>query len=284
MSPCVAASLCCFLLTPLLSGAVELKPKTVEAWEAYWRKATAAMRARLDSGGPFLAIDQWPERSARVRNGEIVVWPESSIGRIEVPGGLIHHWTAAALIPGATRENVLAVVQSYGRYKKYYQPTITASKEISCAGEEQQFSVRLIKKVLFVTTALDIESSVRQFRETEKQSYSFAWSTRIREIENQGSSGEHLLDPGLGSGYIWRVASISRFEQRDNGVYVEVEVVLLSRDISATAMWLVKPVVTRLSRSAVSTLLEQTRKAVHSGDAADRPDGCATVATRAGAQ
>src|SRR5206468_498054 len=130
----VAASLWCFLLTPLLCGAVELKPKTVEAWDAYLREATAAMRARLDSGGPFLAIDQWPERSARVRNGEIVVWPESSIGRIEVPGGLIHHWTAAAFIAGATQENVLAVVQSYGRYKKYYQPTITASKEISCAG------------------------------------------------------------------------------------------------------------------------------------------------------
>src|SRR3954447_4077050 len=122
MSPCVAATLCCFLLTPLLSGAVELKPKTVAAWDAYFRKATAAMRARLDSGGPFLAIDQLPERSTRVRNGEIVVWPQSSTGRIEVPGGLIHHWTAAALIPGSTKESVLAVVKSYERYKTYYQP------------------------------------------------------------------------------------------------------------------------------------------------------------------
>src|SRR4051812_18206910 len=226
MNSCVAASLWCFLLTPPLCEALELKPKTVAAWDAYLRKATVAMRARLDSGAPFLAIDQLPGRSTRVRNGEIVVWPQSSTGRIEVPGGLIHHWTAAALIPGATEESVLAVVKSYGRYKTYYQPTVTASTEISCAGEDQQFSVRLIKKVLFVTSALDIEASVRLLRQNEKQSYSLGWSTRIREIENQGASDEHLLDPGLGSGYVWRLATISRFEQRDGGVYVEVEVML----------------------------------------------------------
>src|SRR3954453_2332390 len=127
MSPGVAALLCWFLFAPLFCEAVELKPKTVEAWDAYVRKATAAMKARLESGGPFLASDQVSERSTRVRNGEIVAWPQSSTGRIEVPGGLIHHWTAAALIPGATQESVLAVVQRYGQYKTYYQPTVTAS-------------------------------------------------------------------------------------------------------------------------------------------------------------
>jgi hypothetical protein len=186
--------------------------------------------------------------------------------------GLIHHWSAAAFIPGSTQESVLAVVDSYARYNTYYQPTVTASKEISRDGEDRQFSMRLLKKVLFVTSALEVEASVRLFRKNEKQSYSLAWSTRIREIENQGAPGEHLLDPGLGSGYVWRVASISRFEQRDGGVYLEVEVMLLSRDISVTAMWLVKPVVSRLSRSAITTFLEQTRKAVHLADGSDRSD------------
>jgi len=41
---------------------------------------------------------------------------------------------------------------------------------------------------------------------------------------------------GEGTGLIWR-----RFEERDGGVYVEVEAIALSRDVPASLRWLVEP-------------------------------------------
>jgi hypothetical protein len=56
--------------------------------------------------------------------------------------------------------------------------------------------------------------------------------------------------------------SIVRFEQRDGGVYLEIEAMTLSRDIPASLQWLVAPVVKRLSVTSLVTTLEKTRKAV----------------------
>jgi len=70
--------------------------------------------------------------------------------------------------------------------------------------------------------------------------------------------------PGTGSGFIWRLFSISRFEERDSGVYVELEVMALSRCVPAGLRWLVNPVVSRLSQSSLVTSLSQTREAVKS--------------------
>ncbi len=52
-----------------------------------------------------------------------------------------------------------------------------------------------------------------------------------------------------------------RFEERDGGVYVEVEAIALSRDIPAAVRWMVDPIVKRVSRSSVATSLKQTQEA-----------------------
>jgi hypothetical protein len=53
----------------------------------------------------------------------------------------------------------------------------------------------------------------------------------VQQIEHYGQSGERKLAPDEGSGYLWRVASFARFEERDGGLYLELEVMGLSRDI-----------------------------------------------------
>jgi hypothetical protein len=73
---------------------------------------------------------------------------------------------------------------------------------------------------------------------------------------------ERLLPPDTGNGFMWRIQSIMRFEQRDGGVYLEIEAMSLSRDIPASLQWLVAPVIKRLSVSSLVTTLEKTRKAV----------------------
>jgi hypothetical protein len=87
---------------------------------------------------------------------------------------------------------------------------------------------------------------------------------RIQDVVNHGQPSELKLSPGTGNGFIWRLFSISRFEERDSGVYVELEVMALSRCVPAGLRWLVNPVVSRLSQSSLVTSLSQTREAVKS--------------------
>ncbi|MGA7414121.1 MAG: hypothetical protein WBW33_26850, partial [Bryobacteraceae bacterium] len=72
------------------------------------------------------------------------------------------------------------------------------------------------------------------------------------------------MPPDTGSGFIWRLYSISRLEERDGGVYVELEVIALSRDIPAPYQWFVDPIVRRVSKDAMITSLKQTSEAVRS--------------------
>ena len=44
-----------------------------------------------------------------------------------------------------------------------------------------------------------------------------------------------------GAGLIWRVFSATRLKERDGGVFLEVEAIVLSRDIPATLRWLIEP-------------------------------------------
>src|SRR5262249_19058471 len=94
--------------------------------------------------------------------------------------------------------------------------------------------------------------------------YNVADTTQVQEIENYGHPGEHLLPPGTGNGFIWRLRSMARYEERDGGVYFELEAIALTRDIPTSLRWLVKPVVNRLSINSLTTILRQTRDAVKS--------------------
>jgi len=92
--------------------------------------------------------------------------------------------------------------------------------------------------------------------------YCIASSTRIQEIKDYGQPAEQKLSPNEGHGYIWRVYGLTKFEERDGGVYIEVEAIALSRDISASLRWLTKSVVERVSRDSMSTILQRTKDAV----------------------
>jgi hypothetical protein len=110
-----------------------------------------------------------------------------------------------------------------------------------------------------VTREGEYESSYTQITQTRWISVSY--SKRIRQIEDHGKPSERRLEPGEGSGYIWRLNSFARYEQKDGGVYVEIEAIALSRDIPPANRWFVVPIVARTSRDALATSLQQTRKA-----------------------
>ncbi len=51
-----------------------------------------------------------------------------------------------------------------------------------------------------------------------------------------------------GSGLIWRLSSIKRLEERDGGVYAELEAIALRRDIPVAFRLIAMLIVRRVSR------------------------------------
>lgn len=261
---CLAVSLLLIILGPALSCTAELQPETLAAWNQYSEQAMTRMNSRLDPGSHFLWVNEEPDRARRVRRGEILVAPVNGNGRNEVPKGLVHDWIGAAFFPDTTIEKVFATMDDYTCYKDFYKPMVIDSKLLSRDGTESSFSMRLLKKEFFVTAVMEADYKAYYLRRNEKSRYGFVWSTRIQDVVNYGQPSELKLAAGTGSGFIWRLFSISRFEEQDGGVYVELEAMALSRCVPAGLGWLVNPVVSRLSQSSLITFLSQTREAVRS--------------------
>jgi hypothetical protein len=259
-----AVSVLLIILGPALSRAAELRPDALAAWNRYVDHARERMSSRLNGGQTFLWVDENPARAPRVRSGEILVAPVNGSGRIEVPNGLIHDWIGAAFFPQTTIEKVFATMDQYPCYKDFYKPTVVDSRPLLRGGTEMSFSMRWLKKALWVTTVIDADYKASYFQRNEKSRYGFVSSTRIQDVMNYGQATEQMLPIGTGSGFVWRLFSISRFEERDGGVYVELEAMALSRCVPAWLGWLVNPVVRQLSQSSLITSLSQTRDAVRS--------------------
>jgi hypothetical protein len=252
------------LLFALTANAAELQPQTVKAWDEYVQAADARMQQRLRPGAHFLWIDEQPDRSDDVRKGEILVSPLGQHNPRKVPLGLIHDWIGAVFIPNARISEVLSVVRDYDDYKQFYRPSVIHAKADRTEGIKDRFSLLLMNKELFLQAALAGEYESEYFQVDEHRYYSLVHTIRVREIQHYGEPGARSLPEGQGSGLIWRLSSITRFDERDGGVYVEVEAIALSRDIPISLRWLVNPIVRRVSRDSLTTSLRETLNAVQS--------------------
>lgn len=244
--------------------AAELQPGTLTAWEAYVNQADRHLEERAAGRLPFLWMDESPQRAARVRSGEAVIAPVVGRGSEAVPHGLVHDWIGAIFIPGATIDSVWSVVHDYDKYQQIYQPVVASSKTLACTDDGQDFQMVWQRKVLFVSAALEGHYRGRDVMLDAHRRYSVADTVEVREIQGYGHTGERLLPPDTGSGFIWRIRSLARFEERDGGVYLELEAMALTRDIPASLAWMVNPVVNHLSINSLTTTLRQTRDAVTS--------------------
>jgi hypothetical protein len=92
--------------------------------------------------------------------------------------------------------------------------------------------------------------------------YGISNTTHIREIDKFGTPEERTFPEDRGTGLIWRLSSITRLEERDGGVYAELEAIALSRDIPAVFRVFVTPIVRRVSKDSLVTSLHQTKVAI----------------------
>lgn len=240
--------------------AAELKQKTLQAWEAYVQTANLAMEERAAGrSSPFLWVDESPDLLRRVRSGELVV---SNRDHPEVPAGLIQHWVGAMFLPRVTLDEVNAVFNDYDHYPDFYRPRIVKVKVLTQKDDYQKITMLVVQRACGVTAAVEAENEVHIIKLDARRIYSLSNATRVQEIVDYGQPEERLPSENQGPGYVWRTVSMNRLEQRDGGVYIEMEMISLSRGIPIGIGWLIKPLVEHMPRTVMLETLKDTRNAV----------------------
>ena len=242
--------------------AATLKPETEAAWDAYLQQATAAMQARLQPGAHFLWLEEEPGRMEFVRTRGPLIGPISKHIPQKVSNGLIHDWLGAGFVRNARIEDILHIVRDYDSYKRIYRPGVIDSLSHSSQGEKDLFFMRLANRSVVSKTALDTECEAHYIRVDDHRWYGYSNTLRIRELAHFGTPKQQTLPEDTGTGLIWRLSSFTRLEERDGGVYAELEALALSRDIPGAVRVFVTPIVRRVSRDSLATSLHQTKLAI----------------------
>jgi hypothetical protein len=254
-------------------GAATLTTETKAAWDVYLRAANAAMQARLEPGAHFLWLDDEPGRAENIRTKGPYIAPVGPHIPKKVPSGLIHDWLGVGFLPNVKIEDILRVVRDYDRYKEVYQPGVIDSISHGTGGGKDLFSMRLVNRSVVSKTALDTDCEASYIRVDDRHWYGFSNTTHIQEVDKFGTPEQRTLPEDQGTGLIWRLSSITRLEERDGGVYAELEAIALSRDIPAAFRLFVTPIVRRVARDSLATSLHQTKVAIDDSMAHRKREG-----------
>jgi hypothetical protein len=263
------AGLISLLLVPGAANAEDLKPGTIDAFDRYVQLTEAQIDSELARRPPFLWIESLPENRREaayrdLREGRIVIERLQTLDdgkRIEVPGGLIHHWIGTIFIPGATLAQTIAFEQDYDNQQQYFRPDVMRSKTLQRNGNDFTIELRFYKKKI-ITTVIDTTHDVHYQPVDDMHEWSRSHTTRIQEMDNAGKAGEKLEPEGHDRGFLWRMNTYWRFEEKDGGTYVECQSISLTRDIPTGLGWMIGPYVNSVPRESLTFTLDRTRSAV----------------------
>ncbi|HMC30773.1 MAG TPA: hypothetical protein VKL99_08045 [Candidatus Angelobacter sp.] len=252
-----------------LAAAAELKQKTTTAFDRYVAATEARFANELKPGGPFLYIDALKNDDrqkayAQLKQGEVLVEKlETKAPGVssDVPDGMVHHWVGLIFIPGVTLAQTLPVVKDYDRRAELYKPDVIASRTVSHHGDDYKMFLRLHQKK-FTTVVFNTDYDVHWGAVSATKVFSNSISTRIVEVQDPDKPDGPELPIGTGHGYLWRLNSYWRFEEKDGGVYLQCEAISLTRDIPTGLGWLLKPLVTSIPKQSLNRALGQTRNVV----------------------
>lgn len=248
--------------------ATELKPETVAAFDRYIA-ATEARMSQDTTFDQFLVVDRLPEAQRQeaydlLQRGQPYIeelHTEADGRPIRIPSGLIHHWVGIIFIPKGTLSKVNFVLQDIENEPSIYKPEIRKARLIERKGNESKIYLQFYNKSI-ITVVLNAYFDAAETQLGTSRAQSVSHSTRIAEVVDAGTPSEHERAEGTDHGYMWRMCSYWRIEEKDGGVYVQNESITLTRTVPAMLAWLINPLTKSIPREVLLDMLNDTQKAV----------------------
>ena len=184
-------------------------------------------------------------------------------GGAALPGALLHHWRGTAFAPGATAADFERLMKDFDDYPRNFSPQVVRARVLTQTGDNLQMMMRVRQKHV-ITVVMDTAYDVRFGRLDERHGYSISRSTQISEVSSPGTGAERELSADEGHGFLWRLNSYWSYEERDGGLYMQIETVSLTRSIPRGLGWAVQPFVESVPRESLEFTLRSTCKGLRS--------------------
>jgi len=242
-----------FLFAAACCHGARLTAPASQAFDSYVQIVEARLAAQHASGSYLANGDE-----AVLAAGSARTEPVNG-GTWEASGALLHHWRAAAFVPGVDPSDMLALLRDPGRLSRYYAPEVVSSRALP--GEGTTSLIRFRKQKI-VTVVLDAEFAGQSGLTAPDRGYSVSRSTHIWQIEDAGSRNERRRPEGDDDGFLWRLNSYWSFLEVPGGLLIECEAVSLTRNIPFGLGWLITPIIETLPRESLQFTLTATKKAL----------------------
>ena len=246
-------------------------PAAITAFEAYRANVEGRLVEQHRSGGSFLAPCAGDPASAdaKLRRGELIVervmpgrgTDLEAAQRAEANGALLHHWRGTAFVPGVKATDFLRLMQDFDHYPQRFAPQIERARIVKHEGDLFDVSMRIRQKHV-ITVVVDTDYAIEFGQLDPAHGYSISHSTRVAEIASPGTSAEHALSAGEEHGFLWRLNTYWSYEERDGGLYMQIEAVSLTRAIPTGLGWVIRPYVESIPRESMEFTLRSAANAL----------------------
>ncbi len=264
-----ALGILCFGLLAAFAAAAELKQETIQAFDQYVKVTEEERAAKMRKSGAFLWIDSQDEAlrqqlHERLARGEVVtkrLETRDDNRPIRIPHGLVHHWIGTIFIPRATLQQTMILMENYPTYPQVFSFGVQRSNVLSQEKQDFQVQLRMFREArspVFYNVDLDD----RYFRVDADHGYRRSRSTRIAELADVGKPTEHELPVGDDRGLLWRLNLDWRCQEENGGVFLQIELIALSRGVPAIIAWLANPYIQSLPQQYLEKVLQAMRSGV----------------------
>jgi hypothetical protein len=197
----------------------------------------------------------------QLQQGGLIIDPVTPEGGSTLPGALLHDWRGTAFAAGAKGADFERLMKDVSAYPQRFSPQILAARILTQQGDHLQISMR-VRQHHVITVVLDSTYDIDFGRLDQQHGYSNSHSLSISEIASPGASDEHALGPHEEHGFLWRLNTYWTYEEKDGGLYMQIESVSLTRAIPTGLKWVVQPFVEKVPRDSLEFTLEAVCKAL----------------------
>ena len=160
--------------------------------------------------------------------GEVVV-ERLTPAEEDFAGAMLHHWRGTAFAPGATAADFERLMRDFKAYPQYFAPQVLEAKRCARSGDRLQASMRVRQRHV-ITVVMDSRYDIRFGRLDARHGYSISRSTRMRRSIRPGRR-RSALSADEEHGFLWRLNTYWSYEERDGGLYLQIEAVSLTRAV-----------------------------------------------------
>jgi hypothetical protein len=245
-----------------VAGWGEAPAAAVRGFNDYVGKVESRLAQQHRSPKDFVAsFGSSAQTDTRLQRGDLIVEKLTPPNEAEMTSALLHHWRGTAFVRGATVVDFERLMKDFSRYPQRFSPQIVRAGILSQrdGGVPDHFAASMrVRQHHVITVVMDSAYDILYGRLDPQHGYSVSRSTRISEIASAGTPKEHPLSNGDEHGFLWRMNTYWSYEERDGGLYMQVESVSLTHSIPAGLGWMVRPYVESVPRES----LEFTLRAV----------------------